>query len=99
MLDIQGFQFEQTPFVHVCDANKAVMERSKRHVVPQVKCGSSRNRKRVALRVSSLLPLLPKVTEHDVPPKWRHTRSVGQSVARRAPGWSGPRRMNNNQVM
>ncbi len=37
-------------------------------------------------------------TEHDLPPKWRHTRSVGQSVAGRAPGWSGPSRTNNNEA-
>ena len=32
------------------------------------------------------------VAEHDVPPRWRHAHSVGQSVAGRAPGWSGPSR-------
>jgi hypothetical protein len=38
------------------------------------------------------------VTENGVPPKWRHTRSVGQSIAGRAPGWSGPSRVNNKQL-
>ena len=34
------------------------------------------------------------VTDNDVLPRWRHTRSFGQSVAGRAPRWSGPSRMN-----
>jgi hypothetical protein len=38
------------------------------------------------------------VTEIGVPSKRRHTRSVGQSVAGRAPGWSGSSRVNNKQV-
>ena len=38
------------------------------------------------------------LTEHDVAPKWRHTRSVGQSVAGGAPAWLGPRRMHNNEA-
>ena len=29
------------------------------------------------------------VTDNDVPPKWRHMLSVGQSVAGRTPRWSG----------
>ena len=36
-----------------------------------------------------------EVTENDVPPKWRHTRSLGQSVPGRTPGWSGPNGVNN----
>jgi hypothetical protein len=39
-----------------------------------------------------------RLTENGVPPKWRHTRSVGQSIAGRAPGWSGPSRVNNKQL-
>jgi hypothetical protein len=38
------------------------------------------------------------MTEIGVQPKWRHTRSVGQSIAGRAPGWSGPSRVNNKQL-
>jgi hypothetical protein len=38
------------------------------------------------------------VTKIGVPPKWRHTRSVDQSIAGRAPGWSGPSRVNNKQL-
>jgi hypothetical protein len=38
------------------------------------------------------------VTEIGVPPKWRHTRSDGQSIAGRALGWSGPSRVNNKQL-
>jgi len=34
---------------------------------------------------------------HGVPPKWRHTCNVGQNVAGRAAGWSGPSRMYNHQ--
>jgi hypothetical protein len=34
------------------------------------------------------------MTENGVPPKWRHTRSVGQSIAGRARGW----RVNNKQL-
>jgi hypothetical protein len=37
------------------------------------------------------------MTENGVP-KWRHTRSVGQSVAGRTPGWSGPSCVNNKQA-
>jgi hypothetical protein len=40
----------------------------------------------------------PAVTENGVPPKWRHTRSVGQRVAGRTPGWSGPSCVNNKQA-
>jgi hypothetical protein len=36
------------------------------------------------LRGVGLLPQF--VTENGVPPRWRHTRSVGQSIAGRAPG-------------
>lgn len=37
------------------------------------------------------------VKHNDIPPKWGHTRSVAQStVARRAPGWPGPSRVNSN---
>src|SRR5258706_16034079 len=38
------------------------------------------------------------LTEHDVPPEWRHTCSVGQSIVGSAPGWSGPSRVNNNEA-
>ena len=38
------------------------------------------------------------MTENEVLPRWRHTRSVGQRVAGRAPGWSGPSRVNNKQA-
>jgi hypothetical protein len=38
------------------------------------------------------------LTENGVPPKWRHTRSVGQSIAGHAPGWSDPSRVNNKQL-
>ena len=39
------------------------------------------------------------LTEHDVPPKWGHMRSVGQSIARcTLAWWSGPRHMNNNEA-
>jgi hypothetical protein len=42
------------------------------------------------------IPLI--LTENGVPPKWRHRRSVGQSITGRAPGWSGPSRVNNKQL-
>jgi hypothetical protein len=38
------------------------------------------------------------LTETGVTPKWRHTRSIGQSIAGRAFGWSGPSRVNNKQA-
>jgi hypothetical protein len=41
---------------------------------------------------------LGSVTKNGIPPKWRHTRSVGQSIAGRAPGWSGLSRVNNKQL-
>jgi hypothetical protein len=47
-------------------------------------------------RLSGRLTVL--VTKNGVPPKWRHTRSVGQSIAGRVPGWSGPSRVNNKQL-
>ena len=48
---------------------------------------------------SHMLPLFRLLlTGHDVPPKWRHTCSVGQSVAGRAPGWSGPRCVNDYEA-
>ena len=38
------------------------------------------------IRDSIVVGAIDGLTENDVPPKWRHTRSVGQSVAGRAPG-------------
>lgn len=47
------------------------------------------------IRVASLI--YDSLSEIRDPQKWRHARGVGDNVAGRAPGWSGPNSMDNKQ--
>lgn len=63
------------------------------NVLPNHLFGSASNSDSITCH--SLLQVMP---EKGVPSEWRPMRSVGQLVARRAPGWSGLSSVNNKRL-